>query len=151
MIIMNNLKAFFFILICVTGLFFLLYQELNTNYSCEEIIKMNNINDSGAFTIDTIYIDVKVHSDILQNGFSRIKYVLPYFLIKPQVSDSIYKVKGVFEYVLIKKDSTYVQSYSCQTKEAFFVDKWKNGEKIYVPSSKPFPQPTDTSNSIFIK
>jgi hypothetical protein len=150
---MSNIKIIAITLVVCFGLCCFIYDEVNYNYSCEDVINMNYLEDSGSFIIDNIKLDVRVHSHVMIDNETnfRLKFGEKDFLIQPEVGDSIFKVKGVFEYVLIKKDSTYVQSWSCETEEAFFVDKWKNGEKIYVPSSKPFPQPTDTSNSIFIK
>jgi hypothetical protein len=149
---MSNIKIIAIALVVCFGLCWFIYDEVNYNYSCEDVINMNYLDEYNSFKIDTLYMDIRVHADIMSTkNKQRIEYDKEDFLIQPEVGDSIFKVKGVFEYVLIKKDSTYVQSWSCEKEEAFFVDKWKNGEKIYVPSSKPFPQPTDTSNSIFIK
>lgn len=117
--------------------------------SCEEAIRMNFSKESGSFVIDTIYLDVGAHAYIMQskNG-DRIKYDEGFLAIQAEVGDSIYKPKGVFEYVLVKKDSTYVQSWSCSHKESFIIDRWKNGEKRYFPSSSDLPDPFyDTSNS----
>lgn len=149
MSVLNNnlLRA---LLIGISIVIFILINLINNKENCSEIYDSYKMQ-SGKFHIDTLYIDLKVHERVIGgHAENKLYYFLDMFNIQPCVGDSIYKEKGKLEYVLIKADSTYVQSWNCETKGAFIIDKWKNGEKKYVPSNKAIPQPGDTSNSIYI-
>lgn len=144
----NNLLRVLFITIAVIIIF--LYNIVDGAKDCERLYCYYK-ELSGNFRIDTLYMDIRIHGDIMQSKNNlRLEYLSEDLVIQPCIGDSIYKEKGKLEYVLIKADSTYVQSWNCETKGAFIIDKWKNGEKKYVPSNKAIPQPDDTSNSINI-
>jgi len=148
---MKNLKLYSILIAVCLGFGILVYENVTYSPTCEDIININYIYDYGSFKIDSIYGSSEFHSQIL---YSRLNGIIRFgenaFSIQPEVGDSIYKVKGIFEYELIKKDSTYIESWSCNSEVAFIIDRWKNGEKKYIPSSNKFPQPGDTSNSIYI-
>lgn len=109
----------------------LLCLQLSSCYSltCDEVKKQRIYPEHGSFRIDTLYVDVSVHSEVMQskkNG--RILYHGD-MLIEPSIGDSIYKEKGKPEYVLVTKDSTYIQMWSCKYDAPIIVDKWKNGDR----------------------
>ncbi len=148
---MKNIKLYSILIAVCLGFGILVYEKITYNPTSEDAIILNYIDEFGAFKIDSVYGAPEYHSHALWNKNNIIiKYDYGFFSIQPEVGDSIYKVKGIFEYELIKKDSTYIESWSCNTETAFIIDRWKNGEKKYIPSSNKFPQPGDTSNSIYI-
>lgn len=153
MVIINLLKDNLFkaLLMTLVLMGFILYNIFDS-FKDRERYYNQFIKETGSFKIDSIYMDLDFHSDVVEDcNKNRILYESEDLVIQPMLGDSIYKPKGIYEYVIIKKDSTYVQSWKWETKEAFIIDKWKNGEKKYAPSTKSIPQPNDLINSTFIK
>ena len=83
-------------------------------------------NISGHLRIDSIFLDYINHAYALINKKGEKILIYDDFIIQAKVGDSMYKELGKTEYVLIKKDSTYIQKWDCKQMKAIIVDKWMN-------------------------
>lgn len=90
-------------------------------------INLNYSKYSGNLRIDTIYTDIGDHNTKLASfkGYG-VNATLPWFIIKPEIGDSIIKKEGSLEYILIKKDRTYIQRFDCENEKAIIIDQWEN-------------------------
>lgn len=111
--------------ICFT--FYIAFSFLTGCKSDCYYINYNYSKYFGNIKIDTIYPDIGNHNSKLAsfNGNS-INATLQWFIIKPEVGDSIIKKSGSLEYILIKKDKTYIQRFDCENGKGIIIDEWDN-------------------------
>lgn len=117
-------KYNFIILILIS--FYFSCTELKT---CEDF-RQFDMTQKGSFKIDTVYLNMRIRSYVMEsNDHQQIKFHGNQLYFFPEKGDSIYKELGKIEFVLTKKDSTYVQLWSCKEDAPKVIKRWKNNTK----------------------
>ena len=123
--------------------------------ACEEGHE-SNFNESGSIRIEKIHIEEMNHGrQTLYGKHSTMPNPLPFMafgisgISGVEVGDSIYKEKGTYTYILVKKDSCYALLLDCDTavyrgapqsnisppvrwalEQIILVKAWKSGDSV---------------------
>ena len=117
---------------------------------CEES-HTSYFNRSGSFTIEKIDFFSINHGEPTLCGrrhFEAMLYPMQFGISEAAIGDSIYKEKGSFTYILVKKDSSYAFLLDCDTvvpasaranasphanwgrEQSVLIKSWKNGDSV---------------------